>query len=406
MFAEGFIFNRRPYSEATVPDWPWAIFVHQFSSFALASYSGQTNAPLELFGGNYDFSRKFYMREYDSFPSFEWQTDVRGDVVPVMVMDGVTRNAEVSKFLDRKVAESPRAYESTAYAKLIEAVSSGKTRLTSDMKMYYGLQDEGYAVPVCLAIDTWQRGTYGKTNIEQVPVPHASHRSTFLTAVAGQMEWFNAKRGLPNAVADLAATLINGGAGATLTWTSPATNGSPITGYRVEYKAVTDTTWTRQADPASPVSLSATVTGLTPGQRYQYRVFAFMGNGTAGQTGLSSNIAVTGNRAPTATYAATAPNPITGEVTGLLTAVDLDGDPLRYLVSAWPTKGSVTWTFVKVEDVVDTTRMFFTYTPTAAARQAAAAPEATQDDTSDTFTVTISDGLGGSVSVPIVVVVG
>jgi hypothetical protein len=406
MFAEGFIFNRRPYSEVTVPDWPWAIFVHQFSSFALASYSGQTNAPLELFGGNYDFSRTFYMREYEFFPSFEWQTDVRGEIVPVMVMDGITRNAEVSKFLDRKVVLSPQAFESSAYGKLIEAAASGKTRLVSDMKMYYGLQDEGYAVPVCLDIDTWQRGTYGKTNIEQVPVPHASHRSAFLTAVAGQIEWFNAKRGLPDAVADLTATLINGGAGATLSWTSPATNGSPITGYRVEYKAVTDTTWTRQADPASPVSLSATVTGLTPGQRYQYRVFAFTGNGTAGQMGPSSNIAVTGNSSPTATYAVAAPNPITGEVTGLLTSVDSNNDSLKYRVSAWPAKGSVTWTFVTVNKVVDTTRMFFTYTPTAAARQAAAAPGATPSDKTDTFTVVVSDGFGGSVNVEIEVSIG
>jgi hypothetical protein len=257
-----------------------------------------------------------------------------------------------------------------------------------------------------LDIDTWQRGTYGKTNIEQVPVPHASHRSAFLTAVAGQIEWFNAKRGLPDAVADLTATLINGGAGATLSWTSPATNGSPITGYRVEYKAVTDTTWTRQADPASPVSLSATVTGLTPGQRYQYRVFAFTGNGTAGQMGPSSNIAVTGNSSPTATYAVAAPNPITGEVTGLLTSVDSNNDSLKYRVSAWPAKGSVTWTFVTVNNVVDTTRMFFTYTPTAAARQAAVSPGATPSDKTDTFTVVVSDGFGGSVSVPIGVVIG
>jgi len=79
-------------------------------------------------------------------------------------------------------------------------------------------------------------------------------------------------------------------------------------------------------------------------------------------------------------------------------------------VSAWPTKGSVTWTFVKVNDVVDTTRMFFTYTPTAAARQAAAAGGATPSDKLDTFTVVVSDGFGGSVSVeievPIDVVVG
>jgi hypothetical protein len=93
-------------------------------------------------------------------------------------------------------------------------------------------------------------------------------------------------------------------------------------------------------------------------------------------------------------------------VTGLLTSVDSNNDSLKYRVSAWPTKGSVTWTFVTVNNVVDTTRMFFTYTPTAAARQAAAAPGATPSDKSDTFTVVVSDGFGGSVSVPIGVVVG
>jgi hypothetical protein len=400
------IFNRRPYSTVTVPDAPWRVFVPQFSAFSLGGYHGQVNAPLELLGGNYEVSRKFYMREFKSPPSFAWQMDVRGEVVPVFIQDGVTTTAEVSRFIDQKAARDPRAFEQTAYAGLFQAAGSGKTRLVSDMRMYYGDQDEAGPEVVATSVATWQRGTFGKTNIEMVKVPYASHRSTALTAVAGQIEWFNAKRGLPNAVADLTATLINGGAGATLSWTSPATNGSPITGYRVEYKAVTDTIWTRQADPVSPVSLAATVTGLTPGQRYQYRVFALMGNGTVGQMGLSSNIAVTGNSSPTATPVVTTPNPITGEVTGLLTSVDSNNDSLKYRVSAWPTKGSVTWTFVTVNEVVDTTQMFFTYTPTAAARQAAAAPGATPSDKTDTFTVVVSDGFGGSVSVPIGVVIG
>jgi hypothetical protein len=399
------IFNRRPYSTVTVPDAPWRVFVPQFSAFSLGGYHGQVNTPLELLGGNYEVSRKFYMREFKSPPSFAWQINVRGEVVPVFIQDGVTTTAEVSRFIDQKAARDPQAYEQTAYARLLGDAGSGKTRLVSDMRMYYGDQDEAGPEVVATSVATWQRGTFGKTNIEMVKVPYASHRSTALTAVAGQIEWFNAKRGLPNAVADLTATLINGGAGATLSWTSPATNGSPITGYRVEYKAVTDTTWNRQADPVSHGSLSATVTGLTPGQRYQYRVFAFMGNGTAGQMGLSSNIAITGNSSPTATPVVTTPNPITGEVTGLLTSVDSNNDPLKYRVSSWPTKGSVTWTFVTVEEVVDTTRMFFTYTPTAAARQAAAAPGATPSDKTDTFTVVVSDGFGGSVSVAIDVVI-
>jgi hypothetical protein len=113
-----------------------------------------------------------------------------------MVMDGVRYNSEVPKFLDPKVAASPRAYESTAYASLIRDAAAGKTRLESDMKMYYGEQDEGYTSAVCTIVDTWQRGTFGKTNIEQVGVPYASHRSVFLTAVAGQLSWFNSKRTL------------------------------------------------------------------------------------------------------------------------------------------------------------------------------------------------------------------
>jgi hypothetical protein len=395
------IFNRRPYSTVTVPDAPWRVFVPQFSAFSLGGYHGQVNTPLELLGGNYEVSRKFYMREFKSPPSFEWQMDVRGEMVPVFIQDGVTTTAEVSRFIDQKAARDPRAFEQTAYAGLFQAAGSGKTRLVSDMRMYYGDQDEAGPEAVATSIATWQRGTFGKTNIEMVKVPYASHRSTALTAVAGQIEWFNAKRGLPDAVADLTATLNGPGTEATLTWTSPATNGSPITGYWVEYKPVAGTEWIRLAGPVGPVPPSATVTGLTSGQRYLYRVFAFTGNGGLGSLCPSSNLAVTGNRAPTGTYVVTAPNPNTGEVSGLLTAVDLDGDALEYRVSVWPAKGSVTWTFVKVNDVVDTTRMFFTYTPTAAARQAA-----TSADLTDAFTVVVSDGFGGSVSVPIGVVVG
>jgi hypothetical protein len=345
------------------------------------------------------------MREFKAPPSFEWQLDVRGEVVPVFILDDVTTTAEVSKFLDQKAARDPRAFEQTAYARLFGDAGSGKTRLVSDMRMYYGDQDEAGPEAVATSIDTWQRGTFGKTNIEMVKVPYASHRSTALTAVAGQVEWFNAKRGLPDAVANLTATLNGSGTQATLAWTSPATNGSPITGYWVEHKPVGGTTWTRL--PAiGPVPASATVSGLTPGQRYQYRVFAFTGNGGLGLVCPSSNLAVTGNQAPTATAVVTAPNPISGEVTGVLTSVDNNNDSLTYRVSVWPAKGSVTWTFVKVEDVVDTTRMFFTYTPTAAARQAAAAPGATSADQSDTFTVTVSDGYGGTVNVEIEVPIG
>ena len=387
MFATRFIFNPRPYSEVNVPDAAWSIFVHQFSSFALGGYSGKTSAPLEIFGGNYDVSRKLYMREFRTMPAFLWQKDSRGIMEPVVVMDGVTYNAEVPKFLDQKVTRDPRAYEQTAYAGLIRDAGSGKTRLVSDMKMYYGDQDEGYSNPVCTIIDTWQRGTFGKTNIELVKVDYASHRSVFLTSVAGQIEWFNSKLGLPDPATDLVATLVNGGAAENLQWINPATTSSPILDYRVEWKRDTDADW--NSLNTGSVLPAATVNNLTAGQRYLFRVFAISGLGT----GLSSNVAVTGNQASTGSLEVGPRNPTTGVVNGNLRGTDPDGDPLTYTLSSAPAKGTVVLTATGA----------FTYTPTATARQAANAPGASPTDQSDAFTVTISDGYGGVTSVPVFV---
>jgi hypothetical protein len=195
MFAERFIFNPRSYSDdgTEVPDAEWSVFIHQFSSFALGGYTGQTNAPLELLGGNYELSRKFYTREFVNYPAFSWKGSP-GNRTPWLSIDGVERSAIVSEFLDPLAASSPRAYGQTAYASLIRDVAAGKTKLDSDMLMYYGGADEGSPDSVATIIATWQRGTYGKTNIEQVRVPHASHRSTLVTAAFGQLGWFDSKR--------------------------------------------------------------------------------------------------------------------------------------------------------------------------------------------------------------------
>jgi hypothetical protein len=325
------------------------------------------------------------MREFRVMPEFLWQNDSRGIMKPVVIMDGVTYNTEVAQFLNQKFARDPRAYEQTAFAGLIRDAGSGKTRLQSDMKMYYGDQDEGYSNAICTIVDTWQRGTYGKTNIEQVKVDYASHRSVFLTAVAGQIEWFNSKLGLPDASTGLVATLINGGAAASLQWTNPATTGSPILDYRVEWKRDTETIWNSQN--SGSVLPSFTINGLTAAQRYLFRVFAINGVGT----GLSSNVAVSGNQAPSVSLEVGPPNPTTGLVNGRVRGTDSEGDLLTYKVSASPTKGTVGATATGE----------FTYTPTAAARQAAIAPGATSGDQTDAFTVTISDGYGGDVIVPV-----
>ncbi|MCV7011400.1 Ig-like domain-containing protein [Mycolicibacterium madagascariense] len=75
-----------------------------------------------------------------------------------------------------------------------------------------------------------------------------------------------------------------------------------------------------------------------------------------------------------------------GTVTGVVSAVDPEGDPLTYTVTTGPTKGVLT---------LDATTGAYTYTPTVDARYTALA---TPGVDTDTFTVTVSDGLGGTMT--------
>jgi len=100
------------------------------------------------------------------------------------------------------------------------------------------------------------------------------------------------------------------------------------------------------------------------------------------------------NKVPTYTLTVGTPNTTTGVVTGKVTAYDGDYD-VRTFSSSTPAKGTV----------VVTSTGAFTYTPTAAARHAAAKLDATTADKTDTFTVTINDGHGGVVPVSVTVAI-
>ncbi len=80
-------------------------------------------------------------------------------------------------------------------------------------------------------------------------------------------------------------TGIHGDAQASLSWTAGADNGAPITDYVVEYKLSSNPTWSIFSDGVS-VLTSATVTGLTNGLSYDFRVSAVngVGQGTASAT--------------------------------------------------------------------------------------------------------------------------
>ncbi|MGI9125877.1 MAG: Ig-like domain-containing protein, partial [Mycobacterium sp.] len=101
------------------------------------------------------------------------------------------------------------------------------------------------------------------------------------------------------------------------------------------------------------------------------------------------------NAVPTSVTSALTTNATTGAVTGTVTGTDADRDTLSYTGAA-TTKGTVS---------VNATTGAFTYTPTAAARHAAAKIGALATDKTDTFTMTITDGYGANVAVPVKVTI-
>jgi VCBS repeat-containing protein len=93
-------------------------------------------------------------------------------------------------------------------------------------------------------------------------------------------------------------------------------------------------------------------------------------------------------------------SPGTGAVTGYLAATDPDGDTLTYTVTSQSASAKqVTLSTLSLGD--SGTLTVFTYTPTDAARQAAT----NGGPTTDTFTITVADGHGGTVTKDITVTV-
>lgn len=104
------------------------------------------------------------------------------------------------------------------------------------------------------------------------------------------------------------------------------------------------------------------------------------------------------NRAPVAgTPVVGIPDATTGVVTGGVSATDADGDPLAYRAPVSTAKGAIS---------INASSGAFTYTPTVAARNTAAAPGATPTDRADSFAVIVTDGRGGTATALVTVAIG
>lgn len=124
-----------------------------------------------------------------------------------------------------------------------------------------------------------------------------------------------------------------------LTWTAPATNGCSITGYRVDYSSNAGSTWTTFGSALA--GLTATVTGLTNGTAYVFRVAATncIGAGAFSTTSVS----VTPNPVPGQPASLTVVGAGSQAVTLSWTAPNSNTAITDYLIE-YSTDGGVTWT--------------------------------------------------------------
>ena len=119
-------------------------------------------------------------------------------------------------------------------------------------------------------------------------------------------------------------------------------------------------------------------------------------DGHGGTTTVEITVPITAaNAEPTAATTVSAPDAATGTVTGAVLGSDADGDTLSYTGLSSPVRGTVVLN-------PDGT---FDYTPTAAARHNAAADGAGPEVTTDTFTVAVTDGYGGNLTVPVTITI-
>ena len=177
---------------------------------------------------------------------------------------------------------------------------------------------------------TWTTFTDGVSTSTSTTVTGLSNGTAYVFRVAaindaGTGSYSSASSSVTPATTPGAPTSVTatpGNVSASVSWTAPASNGDAITDYVVQFSSNSGSTWSTFADGTSS-STSATVTGLTNGTSYVFRVAATNSVGTGSYSSASS--AVTPRTVPGAPTSFTGNNNTFGQITLSWAAPSSDG---------------------------------------------------------------------------------
>ncbi|MBI1377354.1 MAG: hypothetical protein GC157_07725 [Frankiales bacterium] len=146
------------------------------------------------------------------------------------------------------------------------------------------------------------------------------------------------------------SSVLAGDTQVTVTWSAPAPNGgSAVTGYAVERSTDGGLTWSSAVADTGSTALSATVTGLTNGTSYRFRVAAI--NAMGGGAWSAASAAVRPGANVTVPSAPSAPTGVAGatgtrRITVTWVAPADGGSPITGYALQYTTNGGTSWTTV------------------------------------------------------------
>ena len=169
--------------------------------------------------------------------------------------------------------------------------------------------------------------------------------------------------------------------------TAPAVHRATVSSHSRRPAAAPERMASQSVSTATPAPAAA--------RRQAARVAGATAKTTAAANNANSFASTFFNQTPTLSLAGNPVQGANGVVTGMLNGTDAEGDPLTYSVTAAPSNGTV----------AVGTNGSYTYTPSESVAYAGTIDSFAVTASTDTFTVTVTDGYGGStpvaVSVPI-----